>query len=150
MSHTSSFCSVYPVTLTLQVKDQRSRHKHTRTHSVSHSLAISGHSFSRPLLPLADGKGDEGRGMEDDPTRIRELQHLPNIFGLLFIYLFMFLPFSVLDVERRHSVNPRLGSRAMPQSVYDFYKNSPLSVNICVGKAKHKVAFMLENVGQNM
>lgn len=38
-------------------------------------------------------------------------------------------------------------------SVYDFYKNPPVSVNICVGKTQHEVCFFfllipapLENV----
>lgn len=40
-----------------------------------------------------------------------------------------------------HDLAPEQHSLFMPQSVYDFYKNPPVSVNICVGKTQHEMFF---------
>lgn len=133
MSHISSFCSIYPVNLTLQVKDQRSRHEHM-CRKCSTLISCQRSFFQPSIIASCWGKGGL-RVKNGGWSHLHALQHLSNILAH-----FCFLPFSPFDVEWRHSVNPRLGSRAMPQPVSDFYKNPPVLVNICVGKSQHEAS----------
>lgn len=154
MTHTHSSSLVYPDTVgqwSAQHARTHTQNRKAHTQCLSHSLAISGASFSCLWLPLAAVMRIASWALRFPEKRCcmnvlhlrdcrRSYSILLNISAKLWL-LQLFLCVS----ERRHGVNPRLGSRAMPwlhhiRFLYSVRETFSLSINICVGTTQHAVA----------